>query len=44
MLPSANDVAFDDTRQLRWSDLGETAALVEAAHEATARYLAENAP
>ena len=31
MLPSANDVGFDDRRQLKWTDLGETATLIDGA-------------
>ncbi len=39
VLPSANDVQFDDPRQARWTDLGDTSTLIEGAYEASARYL-----
>ncbi len=41
VLPSANPVEFDDRRQLRWSDMSETAGLTEAAYDATSQYLDE---
>jgi NTE family protein len=41
ILPSANDVEFDDRRQLKWSDLGETGTLVEDAYNASTMYLEE---
>lgn len=39
ILPSANDVAFDDRRQLKWTDLGETGKLVDGAYNASMTYL-----
>lgn len=39
LLPSGNPVAFDDRRQLRWSDTGSTAALIAGAYEASREYL-----
>lgn len=39
ILPSANDVEFDDRRQLKWTDLGETAKLVDGAYNASVTYL-----
>jgi NTE family protein len=39
VLPSANSVAFDDRRQVKWADLGETDALIEAAYRASSEYL-----
>ena len=39
ILPSANDVEFDDRRQLKWTDLGETAKLVDGAYNASTTYL-----
>lgn len=39
VLPSGNPVGFDDRRQLRWSDTGSTAALIEGAYEASQEYL-----
>jgi NTE family protein len=41
VLPSANAVAFDDRRQIKWTDLGETATLIEGAHQASTAYLAD---
>ncbi len=41
VLPSANEVEFDDRRQIKWTDLGETEELVEGAYDATTAYLAE---
>jgi len=40
VLPSANDVQFDDPRQAKWTDMGETSTLIAGAYEASARYLA----
>lgn len=39
LLPSANDLDFDDRRQLLWSDMAETDDLADAAFEATRAYL-----
>ncbi len=39
VLPSGNPVAFDDTRQLKWRDVGSTKALVEGAYLASMAYL-----
>lgn len=39
VLPSGNPVAFDDTRQLKWRDVGSTNALVEGAYGASMAYL-----
>jgi NTE family protein len=41
ILPSANNVEFDDRRQLRWTDLGETGKLVDGAYNASTMYLDE---
>ena len=41
ILPSANDVGFDDRRQLEWTDLGETGKLVDGAYNASTNYLDE---
>jgi NTE family protein len=40
VLPSANDVEFDDRRQIKWADLGDTDRLIEGAHGATSAFLA----
>jgi NTE family protein len=40
VLPSGNPVAFDDTRQLKWRDVGSTKDLVEGAYRASMTYLA----
>lgn len=40
LLPSGNPVAFDDSRQLRWRDVGSTQELIDGAHAASAEYLA----
>lgn len=40
VLPSANDVQFDDRRQLKWSDFGTTDELIEGAYQASSEYLA----
>lgn len=39
ILPSGNPVEFDDRRQLRWRDTGETSALIDGAYEASRTYL-----
>ena len=39
VLPSGNLLKFDDRRQLKWKDLGETPALMDSAREATGKYL-----
>lgn len=39
VLPSGNPVEFDDRRQLRWRDTGETPGLVEGAFQASMQYL-----
>lgn len=39
VLPSGNPVEFDDRRQLRWRDTGDTGALVEGAYQASTSYL-----
>lgn len=39
LLPSGNDLDFDDTRQLKWSDLSDTDELADGAMAATAAYL-----
>ncbi len=44
ILPSANDVRFDDRRQARWTDMSETAVLVDRAFEARTSYLAGLGP
>jgi NTE family protein len=44
LLPSGNPVAFDDRRQLRWSDTGSTPALIEGAYEASREYLRHAGP
>ncbi len=40
VLPSGNALDFDDRRQLRWSELGDTDALVSAGYNASVDYLA----
>lgn len=40
ILPSANDVQFDDPRQAKWTDMGETTELVDGAYRASATFLA----
>ena len=42
VLPSGNPVEFDDRRQLRWRDTGDTLGLVDGAYEASSSYLKEN--
>jgi NTE family protein len=39
VLPSGHGISFDDPRQLRWSDLGETSKLVEGAYRASIHFL-----
>ncbi len=39
LLPSGNPVAFDDTRQLRWRDVGSTNELIDGAFTASMAYL-----
>ena len=41
LLPSGNPVAFDDTRQLRWRDVGSTNQLIDGAYAASLAYLEE---
>lgn len=41
LLPSGNPVAFDDRRQLRFSDTSSTPELIEVAYRASRDYLAE---
>jgi NTE family protein len=42
VLPSGNPVEFDDRRQLRWRDTGDTTVLVDGAYTASSDYLREN--
>lgn len=42
VLPSGNPVEFDDRRQLRWRDTGDTPDLVDGAYTASGAYLREN--
>lgn len=39
VLPSGNALDFDDRRQLRWTELGETGALVSAGYQSSVGYL-----
>ncbi|MGB5758728.1 MAG: patatin-like phospholipase family protein [Acidimicrobiales bacterium] len=39
LLPSANDMEFDDLRQIKWSDLGATSTLIDGAYRASVEYL-----
>jgi len=41
VLPSANPLAFDDRRQLRWRDTTSTAELADGAYAASKAYLAD---
>jgi NTE family protein len=41
LLPSANDLEFDDRRQFLWSDMDDTGDLAAGAYEASQVYLAE---
>lgn len=43
VLPSANELDFDDRRQLRFADMGDTDALAGRAYDASSAYLAEAA-
>jgi NTE family protein len=40
LLPSANELRFDDVRQVKWSDMGSTDELLGDAYTATSEYLA----
>lgn len=42
LLPSGHEVAFDDPRQAKWSDLGDTDALIDGARTATGEFLARD--
>lgn len=42
VLPSGNPVEFDDRRQLRWRDTGDTSDLVDGAYKASGAYLKEH--
>ncbi len=42
VLPSGNPVEFDDRRQLRWRDTGDTSVLIDGAYTASSSYLREN--
>jgi NTE family protein len=44
VMPSGNDLEFDDPRQIRWTDLGDTEQLVSNAYRATTDYLEEHVP
>ena len=44
LLPSGNPVSFNDRRQLRWKDTGETEVLVEGAYLASRDYLEREVP
>lgn len=39
VLPSGNDVEFDDPRQAKWTDMSETSELLDAAYTAGTEYL-----
>lgn len=39
VLPSGNPLEFDDRRQLRWTELGETGVLVAAGYQSSVDYL-----
>ncbi len=41
VLPSGNPVAFDDSRQLKWRNVGSTMGLIEGAYAASVAYLEE---
>ena len=41
LLPSGNPVQFDDRRQLKWRETGDTVELIEGAYQASSKYLAE---
>jgi NTE family protein len=40
LLPSANDLDFDDVRQVKWRDMASSDDLIQRAHAASAEYLA----
>ncbi|MCZ6739058.1 MAG: patatin-like phospholipase family protein [Actinobacteria bacterium] len=42
VLPSGNPVEFDDRRQLRWRDTGDTSDLIDGAYTVSGTYLKEN--
>lgn len=39
LLPSGNELDYDDTRQLKWSDLSDTDELADGARQAASAYL-----
>lgn len=39
LLPSGNPVAFDDSRQLKWRDVGSTNDLIQSGYRASVEYL-----
>ena len=41
LLPSANKVSFDDSRQRKWRDVSATHELIKGAFEASSDYLAD---
>lgn len=41
LIPSGNDLGYDDTRQLRWTDLSDTDALIDGARRAATAYLSD---
>jgi len=41
VLPSGNPVRFDDRRQIKWKDTGNTKELADGAEEATKQYLTD---
>lgn len=41
LLPSGNPVKFDDRRQLKWRNTGDSAELITGAYEASSSYLKE---
>lgn len=41
VLPSGNPVMFDDWRQLKWRDTGDTSELMEGAYQASLSYLGD---
>jgi len=43
LLPSGNDVAFDDPRQVKWADMSETTMLLDGAYAASTEYLDHHA-
>jgi NTE family protein len=40
LLPSGNEVTYDDPRQAKWTDMSETDALLDGAYAASSEYLA----